>query len=150
MNSIEWLNFNRKVRFGDCDSANVIHFHNLLKWSHEAWEESIEKYGIPIDQIFPINNIQNRTIYPIINCDAKFFSPIKLGDSLLIQILPSRINAHLFKIKTIFFIAKKKVAEGIIIHCSINEITREKVPLPENLEKWIEASNITNLIQECN
>ena len=41
------------MRFGDCDSANVIHFHNLLKWSHEAWEESLDKYGIPLNEIFP-------------------------------------------------------------------------------------------------
>jgi len=47
MKSINWLNLKRRVRFGDCDSANVIHFHNLLKWSHEAWEESMDKYGIP-------------------------------------------------------------------------------------------------------
>ena len=43
----------RKVRFGDCDSAGVIHFHNLLKWAHESWEESIDIYGIPYQDIFP-------------------------------------------------------------------------------------------------
>ena len=42
MKPADWLILQKKVRFGDCDSAGVIHFHNLLKWSHEAWEESIE------------------------------------------------------------------------------------------------------------
>ena len=42
-----WLMLKRKVRFGDCDSAGVIHFHNLLRWAHESWEESIDIYGIP-------------------------------------------------------------------------------------------------------
>ena len=53
MKPSDWLTLQKKVRFGDCDSAGVIHFHNLLKWSHEAWEESIEIYGIPYQDIFP-------------------------------------------------------------------------------------------------
>ena len=48
-----WLILKRKVRFGDCDSAGVIHFHNLLRWAHESWEESIEIYGISYQDIFP-------------------------------------------------------------------------------------------------
>ena len=148
MKSISWLNLKKKVRFGDCDSANVIHFHNLLKWSHEAWEESIEKYGISFTDIFPDNRSENKIIFPIVNCEANFFSPIYLGDILSIQILPSKINNHLFKIKTIFFKDSKMVAEGKIIHCSINPITRTKVSMPDNLERWIEASNISDIIQE--
>ena len=62
MKSINWLNLKRRVRFGDCDSANVIHFHNLLKWSHEAWEESMDKYGIPINEIFPDGISQEKTL----------------------------------------------------------------------------------------
>ena len=148
MKSISWLNLKKKVRFGDCDSANVIHFHNLLKWSHEAWEESIEKYGISFTDIFPDNLSEDKIIFPIVNCEANFFSPIQLGDFLSIQILPSKINNHLFKIKTIFFKDSKMIAEGKIIHCSINPITRTKVSMPDNLEKWIEACNISDMIQE--
>ena len=33
-----WLQLHRKVRFGDTDAAGVMHFHQLLRWSHEAWE----------------------------------------------------------------------------------------------------------------
>ena len=51
MKPTDWLILQKKVRFCDCDSAGVIHFHNLLKWSHEAWEESIEIYGITYKDI---------------------------------------------------------------------------------------------------
>ena len=148
MRSKNWLLVKRRVRFGDCDSANVMHFNNLLKWSHEAWEESIEKYGISSIDIFPDNRSENKIIFPIVNCEASFFCPIQLGDFLSIQIFPSKINNHLFKIKTIFFKHSIKVAEGKIIHCSINPITRTKVSMPDNLEKWIEACNISDMIKE--
>ena len=149
MKSINWLNLKRKVRFGDCDSANVIHFHNLLKWSHEAWEESMDKYGIPINEIFPNGISEEKSVLPIINCEAKFLGPINCGDLLLIQISPQKINNHLFQVKTIFFKDSMKVAESNIVHCSINPITRIKTCLSENLEKWIEASNLNNLVKEC-
>mgnify|MGYP001274638105 CR=1 FL=1 len=149
MKSINWLNLKRKVKFGDCDSANVIHFHNLLKWSHEAWEESMDIYGISLNEIFPNAVSQEKSALPIINCEAKFLGPISFGDLLSIQISPQKINNHLFQVKTTYFKESIKVAESIIIHCSINPITRVKVNLSEQLEKWIEASNLNNLIKEC-
>ena len=65
MKPADWLILQKKVRFGDCDSAGVIHFHNLLKWSHEAWEESIEIYGIPSQDIFPdFSTRKSQIIFP--------------------------------------------------------------------------------------
>ena len=149
MKSINWLNLKRKVKFGDCDSANVIHFHNLLKWSHESWEESMDLYGIPLNEIFPDGVSKEKSAIPIINCEAKFFGPINFGDLLSIQIKPQKINNHLFQIKTLYFKDAIKVAESLIVHCSINPNTRVKTDLSEQLEKWIEAANIDNLVKEC-
>ena len=73
MKPSDWSLLQKKVRFGDCDSAGVIHFHNLLKWSHEAWEESIEIYGIPYQDIFPdFSKRRSQIIFPIVNCEANF------------------------------------------------------------------------------
>ena len=149
MKPSEWLILKKKVRFGDCDSAGVIHFHNLLKWSHEAWEESMEIYGIPYQNIFPDGISYEKSVFPIINCEARFFEPINFGDILSIQISPQKINNHLFQVKNIFFKDSIKVAESIIVHCSINPNTRLKTNLSEHLEKWIEASNLNNKVQEC-
>ena len=145
-----WLILKRKVRFGDCDSAGVIHFHNLLKWAHESWEESIDIYGIPPQDIFP-NAIshENKIICPIVNCEANFLSPIKIGDLLSIKILPKKINNHLFQVNTFFLKDEINVAEGKIIHCSLDIDSKLKVKLPDQLERWIEASNINTNLKEC-
>ena len=145
-----WLILKRKVRFGDCDSAGVIHFHNLLRWAHESWEESIDIYGIPHKDIFPFyHSHKNQIILPIVNCEANFFSPIKIGDLLTIKILPKKINNHLFQVNTFFLKDEISVAEGKIIHCCLNIDSKLKVKLPDQLEKWIEASNINLNLQEC-
>ena len=145
-----WLILKRKVRFGDCDSAGVIHFHNLLRWAHESWEESIEIYGIPHQDIFPANHSQkNQIIFPIVNCEANFLSPIKIGDLLSIKIFPKKINNHLFQVNTFFLKDEINVAEGKIIHCSLDVDSKLKVKLPDQLERWIEASNINTNLKEC-
>ena len=145
-----WLILKRKVRFGDCDSAAVIHFHNLLRWAHESWEESIEIYGIPHQDIFPdVNSFENQIILPIVNCEANFLSPIKIGDLLTIKVLPKKINNHLFQVNTIFFKDEINVAKGKIIHCSLHVDSKLKVKLPDQLERWIEASNINSNLKEC-
>ncbi len=150
MKSKNWLNLKRKVRFGDCDSAGVIHFHNLLRWAHESWEESIDIYGIPYQEIFPdANAYKNHIICPIINCEANFLSPIKIGDLLSIKIFPKKINNHLFQVNTFFLKDEINVAEGKIIHCSLDVDSKLKVKLPDQLERWIEASNINTNLKEC-
>ena len=150
MKSNNWLLLKRKVRFGDCDSAGVIHFHNLLRWAHESWEESIDNYGIPYQDIFPDSfSSKNQIIFPIVNCEANFSSPINIGDLLLIKLLPKKINNHLFQVNTIFSKNEINVAEGKIIHCSLDVDSKRKVNLPDNLERWIEASNININLKEC-
>ena len=150
MNPSDWLFLEKRVRFGDCDSAGVIHFHNLLKWSHEAWEESIEIYGIPYHEIFPDFSIRkSKIIFPIVNCEANFLAPIKIGDLLKIKISPQKINNHLFQVNSLFIKDEIKVAEGKITHCSIDVDSKNKVQLPDQLERWIEASNISPDLKEC-
>ncbi|KGF94607.1 putative thioesterase [Prochlorococcus marinus str. MIT 9201] len=150
MNPADWLILQKKVRFGDCDSAGVIHFHNLLKWSHEAWEESVEIYGIPYQDIFPdFSTRKSQIIFPIVNCEANFLAPIKIGDFLKVKIAPQKINTHLFQVNSFFMKNGNKVAEGKIIHCSLDVYSRNKVELPDHLERWIEASNISTNLKEC-
>ena len=149
MKSDKWLRFKKTVRFGDCDTANVIHFHNLFRWSHEAWEESLELYGISYHEIFPSSKITQKTIIPIINSEGKFFYPIRHGEVLEIKLVPEKINNHLFQVKTTFFIKNIKAAETIILHCSIDYASRKKVDIPEKIELWIEASNLKGFIEEC-
>ncbi|MGA0279943.1 MAG: thioesterase family protein, partial [Vulcanococcus sp.] len=46
MNPNSWLMLCRSVRFGETDAAGVMHFQQLLRWCHEAYEESLERFGL--------------------------------------------------------------------------------------------------------
>lgn len=81
-----WLLLCRRVRFGDTDAAGVMHFHQLLRWCHEAYEESLETFGLPSPAIFPspswdapcaggAGSSSAQTALPIVHCSADYLAP---------------------------------------------------------------------------
>ena len=142
-NPSEWLCFKRTARFGETDSAGVVHFLQLFKWCHESWEESLEKYGIILQEIFPTNQINKReqdVVLPVVHCEAKYFQPLYVGDSIITELYPEKINESSFLIR--FKLKKNGEEIGLIKvkHVSINPITREKCSLSNQINLWIDQS----------
>ena len=141
----QWLISSRKVRFGETDAAGVLHFHHLLRWCHEAWESSLEAYGVQINEVFPVDPINNQNpkiALPIIHCEADFKYPVHTGDNLLVTIRPEQIDKNQFQVKTSFQNDSKNIAYGLIVHKSIDIYTRKTCDLPAYIFDWIEASSI--------
>ena len=140
-----WLVVKRVVRFGETDAAGVMHFHNLFRWCHEAWEESLERYGLHASDVFP-NGIQRdeslEIALPVVNCKADFRLPITTGDHLELILFPEKIDMWSFQIKTKFQREGENVALGLIQHLAINAKTRQRCPLPEAISCWLEASSL--------
>ncbi len=144
-NPEQWLCLKRAVRFGETDAAGVIHFHQLLRWCHEAWEESLEHYGLEVSEVFPRCIDQDTcpdVALPIVHCEADFFLPITTGDQLLIELMPEKINLSSFQVQTKFKRGDEHVARGLIRHLAINSETRTRCSLPECIDRWIEASSL--------
>ena len=141
----DWLMVKRVVRFGETDAAGVMHFHNLFRWCHEAWEESLQRYGINVNDIFPngIEKDENLEIaLPIVHCQADFRLPIFTGNHLDLILSPEKIDMWSFQVKTKFKREGENVASGLIRHVSINAKNRQRCTLPSHISLWLEASSI--------
>jgi len=55
----------------------------------------------------------------------------------------------LFQVNSFFIKNGNKAAEGKIIHCSLDVDSRNKIEIPDQLERWIEASNVSTNLKEC-
>ena len=140
-----WLQLKRKVRFGDTDAAGVMHFHQLLRWSHEAWEESLDHYGVTPSSIFPGGRGQQQhpTIaLPVVHCEATFRRPMHGGDLLDVTLQPTRLNPGSFEMRCTFQHNNNIVAQGLIRHVAIDAISRQRCALPEDIDRWLEASSV--------
>jgi 1,4-dihydroxy-2-naphthoyl-CoA hydrolase len=142
MDPTSWLQLCRKVRFGDTDAAGVMHFHQLLRWCHEAYEESLERFGIAADELFPTPAKTPPIALPIVHCRADFRRPLVCGDPLAIQLEPQRIDPGCFQIRYLFRSANQEVAEGLSRHLAIEVASRRRCALPEPIARWLEASSL--------
>ena len=145
MTSPTWLQLHRVVRFGDTDAAGVMHFHQLLRWCHEAWEESLEAQGIAAEAVFPGCRGQERwpdVALPVVHCHADFLRPVHGGDQLSVHLSPQRLDPSSFEVQHRFLLGDQDVARGCIRHVAISTETRRRCTLPDTIERWLEAAQI--------
>ena len=145
MKKARWLQLERHVRFGDTDAAGVMHFHQLLRWCHEAWEESLELYGVEAKTIFPGCRDQKHwpdIALPVVHCSANFQRAVHGGDQLMVKVAPQRIDQSSFEVRSQFLLKEQDVATGLIRQVAIHSETRRRCPLPDAISRWLEAAQI--------
>ena len=128
------------MRFGDTDAAGVMHFQQLLRWCHEAYEESLERFGIASQDIFPTPGHQLKLLLPITHCSADFLAPLVCGDPLAIALQPRQLDATAFEVSYSFSSFGRLVARGLTRHQCISAVERRKAELPFPVQRWLEGS----------
>ena len=138
-----WLRLSRRVHFGDTDGAGVMHFHQLLRWCHEAWEESLERFGVSALALFPAGQSTDPSVaLPIVHCRADYRQPVRCGDRLQVQLLPTALDPCSFEVSYGFFLQERLVAQGLLRHLAIEAASRRRCALPQPLCQWLEASAV--------
>ena len=144
----DWLMLQRTVRFGDTDAAGVMHFHQLLRWCHEAWEESLERFGVPAAEIFPTPAATPARALPVVHCEADYRRPLVCGARLTIRLEPQRLEPSSFEVVYRFHCEGRDkgtdegrdVALARLRHVAIDPVTRQRQALPDAIERWLAAS----------
>jgi len=158
-----WLLLCRTVRFGDTDAAGVMHFHQLLRWCHEAYEESLERFGLSAAEIFPrprwpevrtSRREEERpeeallpVALPIVHCSADYWRPLRVGDPLAITLEPRRLDPGQFEVVYSFCSQNAKVARGVTRHMAIGTGDCRRCGLPDPIQRWLEASGLAAGVQ---
>lgn len=145
-----WLRLRRSVRFGDTDAAGVVQFHQLLRWCHEAYEESLEQFGIAAALIFPTPTTDSppSVALPIVHCSADYRAPLVCGDALILQLEPRLCGSGVFEVRYRINLqqpppgaaAAQPAAVALTRHVAIGRLDRRRCPLPEPIQRWLAAS----------
>jgi 1,4-dihydroxy-2-naphthoyl-CoA hydrolase len=130
------------VRFGDTDAAGVMHFHQLLRWCHEAYEESLERFGLAATAVFPSPGCSPAVALPIVHCSADYRRPLQVGDPLTIALTPVRTNPGSFEIHFAIRRDDEEAARALTRHLAIDPLSRKRCGLPEAIQRWLEASSL--------
>ena len=125
-----------------------MHFHQLLRWCHEAWEESLDRFGLETLDVFPSAQSTDPAVaVPIIHCRADYKQPLRCGDRLLVQLLPVILDAYSFEVTYRFLLEERLVAQGLMRHIAIQSSTRRRCPLPQPIHQWLEASGLSDAVR---
>jgi 1,4-dihydroxy-2-naphthoyl-CoA hydrolase len=164
MRTDDWLLLCRTVRFGDTDGAGVMHFVRLLDWCHQAYEESLERFGIDAATLFPRLEQRPAVALPIVHCSADFRRPLHCGDPLAIRLVTRRLDPGCFEVRYHFsrmvpatslttsrpqtrHAEEEPVANGLTRHVAIDSQSRQRCNLPEPINRWLEASGLGSGVQ---
>ena len=140
-----WLHLQRTVRFADTDAAGVVQFQQLLRWCHEAYEESLERFGISAALIFPnpLAAAPPAVALPIVHCSADYRAPLTCGDVVAIELRPQRCDPGCFAVHYHLQCHGRTVATAVTRHRAIEASSRQRCPLPEVMDQWLEAAAAT-------
>ncbi len=135
----DWLLLCRTVRFGDTDAAGVMHFHQLLRWCHVAYEESLERFGVEAGALFPGPGRTPAVALPIVHVSADFLRPLICGDPLAIEVRPRQLDGGSFEVRYRFLHDGREAATGLTRHVAIEAASRQRTVLPDCIVAWLEA-----------
>jgi 1,4-dihydroxy-2-naphthoyl-CoA hydrolase len=117
-----------------------MHFHQLLRWCHEAYEESLERFGITAGEIFPAPGRTPAVALPIVHCQADFRRPLFCGDQLSISLQLRQVDPGSFEVTYRFDCGGQLAAHGLTRHRAITVADRQGCALPAAISSWLEAS----------
>lgn len=121
-----------KVRMHDTDMAGILYFARQFRFVHDTLEDWMESEGLKFEQIFHDENF----VFVIIHCEADYFAPVTVGDTLEIQATCEKIGNTSFTLRYLIFNQDGvKVGAARTVHVCLAQTTREKISIPQKLKK---------------
>ena len=78
-----------RVRFADIDWARVVYFARFFDFAHRTFEDFFNEHAkLPYADVLS----QRKLGFPIVNSQAEFFAPLRLGDTARIVMEVSKLS----------------------------------------------------------
>ena len=130
------FDYQRRIYLSDTDAAGVVYFSKGLEICHEAYEESLAKAKINLNQMIR----EGKTALPIVRAEINFSRPLFCGDLVRVNLTTSLVSNSEFAIA--YQISPVDNSEQILIkahtrHVCINPQIRQKIDLPAAMQEWL-------------
>ncbi|MGK7932164.1 MAG: acyl-CoA thioesterase [Microcystaceae cyanobacterium] len=130
------MTYQRTIRLRDTDAAGVVYFAHLLSICHEAYEDALERAGIPLKRVIESQS----AILPIVHGEIDFYQPLSCGDRIIIDLKPQLIAPDSFQVTYQIYhynSPDRTCAVAKTRHVCIHPQTRERISLPDSIQQWI-------------
>lgn len=125
----------RTVRLQDTDATGVLYFPEQLKMALEAFEDFLSHHQMPLRQL-----IDSPYLLPVVHAEADYLAPVMVGDELEIHLTVESVGTKSVTLAYRFVDIKRKIDVGTakIIHVTVDQQTRQSVPIPDILRPFLQ------------
>lgn len=138
-----WLRLGRTVRLVDCDAAGVMQPPALRRWCQEAWEESLERFGMDVAALHDSWTAADAAGLALDAGSVHIERPLRWGETLQLTLEPRRLEASRCRIEVQFRCRDEAVARGL---CDLqaSDAAGHPCPLPPAIDRWLTAAAATD------
>jgi len=119
----------------DTDMAGLLYFARQYRFAHDALEDFFAHEGLDFDLLFH----EEAFVPVIVHSEADYFSPLKVGDQLEVQVFVEKIGTSSFTMS--YKIVKedgKLIGTVKTVHVTLDRKTHEKIEVPARLRHMLE------------
>lgn len=126
------LRYTVPVRLQDTDAAGVVFFARVFEYLHDAYASFLDSAGLSIASILA----EGSYAFPLVHAQASYAAPIRLGDTLTVQLAGREDQRHGTTIHyRVINQRGRLVAEGQTVHICVSTTTGEKQAPPAPLQR---------------
>ena len=118
------------VQLHDTDAYGIIFFANQLKFCHNAFQDLLERVGLPMAPTRPASG----PMLVIVHIESDYLAPVRLGDRLAIAVAIAAFGTTSLTVR--YQLANqhgREVGRVTSVHVAIDVASNAKSPLPPAL-----------------
>ncbi len=125
----------RVIHLQDTDATGVLYFAQQLRLALEVFEEFLQERGLPLRDLL----LKKEYLMPIVHAEADYFSPLFVGDSLIIQLSLQNLGTSSFSLGYRYFDEKngKEKGKATIVHVTTSKKTWKSMPIPKEVRECV-------------
>ncbi len=123
-----------KVRFGDIDHAGIVYYPRFAKFFHESLEDFFDdELQLPYAKFLDIDRLG----FPTVHLDLQFFSPVRFGDRLEVEVRIEKIGRTSVRWRHDIFVVGRDgpVVTGFITTVLVDMDSLQKREIPSWLRE---------------
>jgi YbgC/YbaW family acyl-CoA thioester hydrolase len=128
-----------RVRFQDTDPAGIVFFANIFVYCHEAFEEMLRSFGLPLEEII---GSREQTL-PLGHAEADFKRPFRAGVMVTIRVAVARIGDRSFTLEyQMYDEPGHLLATAQTVHVAVDPRTGHSMPVAPRLRTALERHHV--------
>ena len=125
----------RVIHLQDTDATGVLYFAQQLRLALEVFEDFLQEQGQSLRSLIS----EKEYLMPIVHAEADYFSPLLVGDALIIELSLEKLGTSSFTLGYRYVEENegKEKGKASIVHVTTSKKTWKSIPIPEELTECL-------------